>query len=227
MTPVVIVFIVVYLIALCCYFYTRTSDNKKARQINKYIMATMYLIFACVVFLKYYPFVSFQTMLIAALILAWLGDIFLVVDFNRGGDFFLAGNICFVLYEQMVLLDNGCTFADFWWTFLVVAVMLAALILACSKWPDKIKMGKMRWPMTWYLSTIFMHGITGLALMIYLPGTAYALLGLGSLLFMISDIDLNAYRFVFNNNKWLIRFNSLTYFVGLLLIVLSTLPGIC
>ncbi|MBR3257781.1 MAG: hypothetical protein IKF96_02200, partial [Eggerthellaceae bacterium] len=81
-------------------------------------------------------------------------------------------------------------------------------------------------PMTWYLSTIFMHGITGLALMIYLPGTRFMLMGLGSLLFMISDIDLNAYRFVFNNNKWLIRFNSLTYFVGLLLIVLAMVPDI-
>ena len=58
--------------------------------------------------------------------------------------------------------------------------------------------------------------------MIKMPGTNYAMLGLGSFLFMISDIDLNVYRFIMNNNKWLIRFNSLTYFVGLLLIVLST-----
>ena len=85
-----------------------------------------------------------------------------------------------------------------------------------------VSFGMMRWPMIFYLSSIFMHGITGLALMIMLPGTNYAMLGLGSFLFMISDIDLNVYRFIFNNNKWLIRFNSLTYFVGLLLIVLST-----
>ena len=76
--------------------------------------------------------------------------------------------------------------------------------------------------MTFYLSSIFMHGMTGLALMLMMPGTNYALMGLGSFLFMISDIDLNLYRFVFNNNKWLIRFNSLTYFTGLLLIVIST-----
>ena len=67
-----------------------------------------------------------------------------------------------------------------------------------------------------------MHGITGLALMLMMPGTNYALLGLGSFLFMVSDIDLNLYRYVFNNNKWLVRFNSLTYFTGLLLIVIST-----
>ena len=76
--------------------------------------------------------------------------------------------------------------------------------------------------MMFYLSSIFMHGMTGLALITMMPGTNYAVMGLGSLLFMISDIDLNLYRFVFNNNKWLVRFNSLTYFTGLLLIVLST-----
>ena len=39
---------------------------------------------------------------------------------------------------------------------------------------------------------------------------------------MISDMILTTYRFVLDNNKWLVRANSLTYFTGLLLIVLST-----
>ena len=216
------VFIAIYLIALCCYFKTRTSDNKKARAVNKYIMATMYLIFAIVVFFKRYEFASYQTLLMAALILAWLGDVFLVFDFGRGGDFFLAGNICFVLYEQMVLVDHGYWFNDFAWTYIVAGLMLAVVIYATGRWPDTVKMGKMRWPMIFYLSSIFMHGITGLALLLLLPGTNYAIMGLGSVLFMFSDIDLNLYRYVFNNNKWLVRVNSLTYFVGLLLIALST-----
>ena len=46
------VFIAIYLIALCCYFRTRTSDNIKYRAINKYIMATMYLVLAIVTFLQ-------------------------------------------------------------------------------------------------------------------------------------------------------------------------------
>ena len=217
------VFIAIYLIALCCYFYTRTSDNKKYRAINKYLMATMYLGLAIVTFFNKYEFASYQTLLMAALILAWLGDVFLVFDFNRGGDFFLAGNICFTLYEQIILVDKGgYWFSDFWWTYVVAGAMLLIVIYASGRWPDRIKMGKMRWPMIFYLSSIFMHGITGLALITMMPGTSYAMLGLGSVLFMISDIDLNLYRFVFNNNKWMIRFNSLTYFIGLLLIVLST-----
>ncbi len=218
-----VVFIAVYLMALCCYFYTRTSDNIKYRAINKYIMATMYLVLAIVTFFSKYEFASYQTLLMAALMLAWLGDVFLVFDFGRGGDFFLAGNICFVLYEQIVLVDRGgYWFNDFAWTYAVVAIMLAAFIFACSRWPDRIKIGKMRWPMTFYLSSIFMHGITGLALVIMMPGTNFVMMGIGSVLFMLSDMILTTYRFIMNNNKWLIRANSLTYFTGLLLIVLST-----
>ena len=217
------VFIIIYFAALCCYFYTRTAGNIKHRAINKYIMATMYLVLAIVVFFNKYEFASYQTLLMAALILAWLGDVFLVFDFGRGGDFFLAGNICFTLYEQIILVDKGgYKFGDFAWTFVVVAIMLAFVIYATGKWPKKIKMGKMRWPMMFYLSSIFMHGITGLALMIMVPIPAYKMLGLGSFLFMLSDMDLTLYRFVFDNNKWLVRFNSLTYFGGMLLIVLST-----
>jgi hypothetical protein len=64
--------------------------------------------------------------------------------------------------------------------------------------------------------------MTGLAMALLLPGTNFVMMGIGSLLFMASDMILTAYRFIFNNNKWLIRLNSLTYFSGLLLIVLST-----
>ena len=217
-----ILFIIVYLAALFCYFFTRTSGKKTPRMINKYIMATMYLVYAFVVFYKRYEFASIQILLMAALLLAWLGDIFLVFDFGRGGDFFLAGNVCFVLYEEAVLKDHGYKIKDFAWTYVVVAIMLAACIWACQKYPKKIKMGKMRWPMTFYLSSIFMHGITGLALITMLSEPRFVVLGIGSFLFMISDMILTSYKFIFDNNKWLVRANSLTYFTGLLLIVLST-----
>ncbi|MBQ1322368.1 MAG: hypothetical protein IIY30_01125, partial [Erysipelotrichaceae bacterium] len=178
-------FIIVYLLALCCYFYTRTGDNIKYRAINKYIMATMYLVFAVVVFFQRYRFASYQTLLMAALLFAYFGDIFLVFDFGRGGDFFLAGNICFILYEQIVMVDHGFTIRHFWWSFLLAGLVLGAFIYACSKWPNKIVMGKMRWPMTWYLSTILTHGMTGLAMAVLLPGTNFMVMGIGSVLFMI------------------------------------------
>ena len=216
-------FIAVYLIALFCYFFTRTSETKRYRALNKYIMATMYLVYGIYYTAFRHPFSSFHTVLIIALIFAWLGDVFLVFDFNRGGDFFLAGNVCFIFYEMMVISDMGYSFRNFGWVFLVVALMLGAFIFACSKWPNKFKLGKMKWPMTFYLSSIYTHGITGLALFLLAPaGSAYRVMGIGSFLFMISDIILTLYNYVFGENRWLVKANSLTYFVGLLLIVLST-----
>ena len=218
-----LLFIIIYLILLFCYFFTRTSETKKYRAANKYLMATMYLVYGIYHIAKRYPVSSIHTMLIVALILAWFGDIFLVFDFNRGGDFFLAGNLCFIFYEMMVLCSLGLTFRDFGWIFIVVALMLSLFIFACWKWPDKFKLGKMKWPMTFYLSSIYTHGITGLALLLMAPpGSSFRIMGLGSFLFMISDIILTLYNYVFGENKWLVRLNSLTYFVGLLLIVLST-----
>jgi len=38
---------------------------------------------------------------------------------------------------------------------------------------------------------------------------------------MISDYILTVDRFIIQKNKWIVRSNSLTYFTGLLLIVLS------
>ena len=216
------IFVAIYLLALCCYFYTRTLENKTYRTINKYLMASMYLILAIITFFRKYDFVSYQTLLIAALILAWLGDIFLVYDFGRGGDFFLAGNICFSLYEQIVLVSHGHTIKETWWVFVAAGMMALAFNLACRYRPDVFKLGKMRGLITFYLFSIFVHGMNGLCMALLLPGTRYVMMGIGSVLFMLSDMILMTYKFVLGSNKWLVRANSLTYFIGLLLIVIST-----
>ena len=61
---------------------------------NKVILATMYFVFAVVQFQTNYELLSYHLLLMVALFLAWMGDVFMF-DFNRGGDFFLCGNICF------------------------------------------------------------------------------------------------------------------------------------
>ena len=176
------------------------------KRINIYLIITAVLLIALGVVCIFNPGESFASA-------TWLlGVIILVSGLS---------SLIFGLRAQAFLPNAGSTtlLAMFQ---IIVGLMLAIVIFATGRWPEKIRMGKMRWPMIFYLSSIFMHGITGLALMIKMPGTSYAMLGLGSFLFMVSDIDLNVYRFILNNNKWLIRFNSLTYFGGLLLIVLST-----
>jgi uncharacterized membrane protein YhhN len=157
----------------------------------------------------------------AALFLAWLGDVFLLIDLNRGGDFFLCGNVCFIMYEMATLIANGHSFVKFCWVLPVLVVLLLALVYFAGKYPKVFKFGKMKWPMVLYLSSISFHGLMGIALMILLPGTPAFVMGLGSLLFWISDIILTIDHFVIIGNKWILRANSATYFTGLLLIVLS------
>lgn len=216
------IFIVIYLLVLICYFHTRVTDNKLYRVVNKYIMASMYLIFVIVTFFNKPDHPSYQIILMIGLLFAFLGDIFLAFDFVKGGLFFLTGNIFFIIYELRVLSDHGYPFKDIWWIFLLSTLLIGLFIFLCNKYPEKNKMGKMRWPMTIYLYSIITHGCIGLLMVILLRDTNYAMMGIGSFLFMISDMILTAYRFIYGNNKWLIRANSLTYFVGLLLIVLST-----
>ena len=104
-------FIIIYCLFLCCYFVTRVGKNIKYRAINKYIMAVMYMVYAIIKF-QNFGLQSIEAILMGALFLAFLGDIFLVFDLNRGGDFFLGGNVCFIIYYLALYERTGLTFAD-------------------------------------------------------------------------------------------------------------------
>ena len=214
-------FIIAYIAMLFLYFYTRNSGKMSWRAPNKIILASMFLGFAIFQFQDHYQLQSYHLVLMVALVFAWMGDVFLLFDLSRGGDFFLCGNICFFTYEMTVLIDQGHSFADFWWVIMVAVLLIGLFIWLAQRYPEKLKLGKMRWPMTLYLTSIILHGIMGLALMVLLPGTNWALMGLGSFLFMLSDLILTFDRFVIPDNKWIVRSKSASYFIGLLLIVLS------
>ena len=219
-------FIIIYCLFLVAYFITRPgNENTKSkkiwvRAINKYIMATMYLVYAIIHF-QNYEFLSFHLILMLALFFAYLGDLFLVFDVNRGGDFFLAGNVLFAFYYVTLFVEKGMNFSNFYWILIIWAVLFGGFIIASNKLPKVFKLGKMKFAMTLYLSSIMLHGSFGIGAIILLPGTKTLLLGLGSLMFMISDFILTIDKFVIRNNKWIVRANSLFYFGGLLLIALS------
>lgn len=217
----IIAFVICYIAVLFSYFITRTRDNFKHRIINKIILAGMYLIFGIVVFFLKHEFFSLELLLVVSLLLAALGDIFLPFDFKKGGLFFLSGNLGFAAYEIIQLITNGVSFVSFFWVYLIVGAMILTFILLSNKYPDIIKLGKMKIPMIGYLTSIFVHGMTGVAMIIFLKDISFIIMGIGSLLFMISDMILTIDRFVIKGNKWIVRSNSLTYFVGMLLISLS------
>ena len=188
--------------------------------INKYILATMYMVYAIVMF-HVHNLPDLYYLLMAALFLAYLGDIFLVFDFKMGGNFFLSSNICFCAFYLASLASNNIGFIKYFWIFIIWFALIATFIVLANKFPKVRKLGKMKYPMAMYLSSITLHGLLGLTSVLFLSGTSLLFMGIGSLLFMASDYILTIDRFVIQKNKWIIRGNSLTYFTGLLLIVLS------
>ena len=117
-----------------------------------------------------------------------------------------------------VLKEHGFGIGNYWWILLIAALMVVGYFFLFTKLPNVFQMGKMKFPMLLYLSSITTHGLMGVAIMIFVP--ELFLLGFGSLLFFISDLVLTLDRFVFKN-KWSLRANSAFYFTGMLLIVLS------
>ena len=215
-----IIFSVIYVLFLCAYFVTRVGDNIKHRAINKIVLATMYLVYAIVMF-QVKDLSGYHYVMMAALFLAYMGDLFLIFDLNRGGDFFLAGNVCFATFYLASLARYNVPFLNYFWVFIVWVALITTFIVLANKYPNVLKLGKMKYPMALYLSSITLHGLLGLVSAIFIGTTALLVMGIGSISFMISDYILTLDRFVIPKRKWLIRCNSLTYFVGLLLIVLS------
>jgi len=220
----VIVFTVIYFLVLCTYFITETSGKMKLRAPNKILLATMFTVFAIVAFCLQPNKISgdnISVTLLVAIILAALGDVFLLFSFNHGLDFFLAGNIAFIAFET-TLLAEIVDISKFWWIYLVVPIMVATLGFFFFKFPNFFKVGKKKPVVLFYATSIFTHGITGLAIAIYLGSSVPCLiLGLGSLLFMFSDLVITFNKFVCPDNKWVLRLNSALYFTGLYMIVLS------
>lgn len=230
MNPGIIAFIVIYALLTIAYCFTAPSGNMKLRAPNKCLLALGFFIFAVVMYCitpsVFGPGVNklftYEVIIIVSLFMLMLGDIFLLFDFGRGGDFFLAGNVALFTYELAILEVNNVHANQYWWIFLVTPIIVGIIILLTSKFIKYFHFGKYRWPMMFYLFSVTLHGMAGLAVAIYLGATLkFLLLGIGALLFMLSDYDITVDRFLFNKNKWTLRLNGTLYFTGLLLIVLS------
>ena len=225
MLPVgIIIFIVIYALILCLYFYTETSGNLKLRAPNKIALALMFFIFGAVYAISKKPLelivVGSTPLFIVALFLAMLGDIFLLFSFSTGAHFFAAGNIAFVAFEATVLINyGGCGINNLWWVFLVIPALWSIYPILSRLIPEKFPFGKDKSSIYFYMATIISSGTMGIAITSFIP--TLRLLGIGMILFMLSDFDIILHKYVFPKNKWVHRLNSALYFTGMLLIVLN------
>lgn len=213
------IFIIFYLICLFSYFFTRDM-GLRIRCINKYLLAMMYLSLAFFFLFQNGGLGSRKDLLLAGLSLCFLGDVFLVFDFLRGGDFFFAGNLCFIFYELGILARYKET--NVWRIAVTLIALLAgsAFFVLTKKLFIQKKKEKMLFPMAMYLCAILLDGLLGLLLMIFVKDGSCLRMGMGTFLFMISDLIL-FFKMLVYDDIWLDRANSLAYFIGILLVVLS------
>lgn len=218
MNIAVISFIIIYLVALFCYFFSETSGNLKRRSINKIILASMFLVFGIVVYFINYNFFSYHLIMLIAIIFAFLGDVYLLYSFTKGGILFIVSNVLFFIYECVLIGVNNIHFYNIWWFILLFIVLFGTFCMLTKKKILNFK-NKSKAILT-YVFSVTLQGTLGLALALYYLNTKMILFGIGLALFMISDYFLMIHKFKFHKN-WILRSNSACYFVGLLLVVLS------
>lgn len=217
MTLFRICFIALYIPVLIAYFFSETSGEFARRVINKIIMATMFLVCGYIWFFMN-DYSGWRVLALFGLFFAWLGDVLLLWSFVRGGISFMIGNVFFILYEAFLVKEAGVPFARISWFmvgFFILCIMVYAL--ATRKWID---FGRHEPILILYMATTTGHGMLGLGLASSIPGMHPLLLGLGLALFMVSDYFLMAYKFKYHRHA-VLRCNSGTYFLGMLLVALS------
>ena len=213
-----IVFSAAYLCVLGCYLITETGKDFRVRAWNKIVLASLYLLYGWGMELISRQW-DYTALALAGLTFAFVGDVWLLWSFHKGGLFFAIGNFFFLAYEIAYTVSGKIPFARLWWAAVVFAVLWGAGLTLCRRgWlqiPQKYGIFK------WYAATVTAQGALGAALACAWPDVKARLFGSGLALFMVSDYFLALHMFRYKQSRWVLRGNSFTYFLGMLLVALS------
>ncbi|MDD3831427.1 MAG: lysoplasmalogenase family protein [Clostridia bacterium] len=218
-----IVFAVVYICLLITYFFVEVRPNQRLRASIKIPLASLFLLLAIINTVLNPVQLYIKLALLLACILALVGDILLVIAddmswFVRGGICFSVCNCISALAMFAYLIVSRLPFIDWWW-FILTFIILTGIVISLQA-TRVINLGKMRAGLTAYLTTITLCCALGLAIAVCYATPFTILLGLGYMLFMISDYFLITYK-VLIHKKPLLVLNSATYFVGMFLIAMA------
>lgn len=212
-----IVFTVIYLMLLGSYLFVETSGNFKGRCINKIIMASMFLVLSIYEILTAKPTIL-DYLLMSCIFFSFLGDVLLLWSFKKGGVAFMLGNIGYIIHNMIVLCRTRPDLS-----FLVIWLILFSCFYSLFYYFVKkglLNISKMK-IFAYYMMTVIGHGCTGLIFFFSQNAIGIRLYGLGLFLFMVSDFFISFHNFYNKNIKWILRCNSFTYFMGMLLVALS------
>lgn len=218
-----IVFIFVYLAVMVAYFFSETSGNHKRRAVNKIVLASMFILYALFEMFRLHLWGGIFTVAFIGMFFAYVGDVWLLWSFTKGGISFLIGNVILFVFEMMLFKAQGLTFSDYWWFLLIYAFLIGGfLYLWFSNWYLHKAKPMMKWLFPPYIMTVSLHGTLAIAgLWLLRPAPTNFLFCSGLILFMISDYFISLHKFKYLKSKAILRLNSGTYFTGLLLAALS------
>jgi len=218
MKPYQFVFVAVYMPIVIMYLFSETSGNFKRRAVNKITMAAMFMLFALVELLRRESRSPLDILLMAGIIFSFLGDVVLLWDFVKGGVLFMIGNFLYTGYFLLRVINHGITGGNAIWIVILTAIPVAMFLYWC--YTGFVNLGKLK-VFKAYIASITMAASCGLVLMYSMKTMRTNFMGIGILLFMISDYFLSLHKFRNKDSKMYLRCNSFTYFTGMMLIALS------
>jgi len=213
-----------YLAALIFYLHVwKAGYPFVVRLINKAALSATFTITGIVGTILSSQMGTIQWRLAVGLVFCFLGDILLLKSFSVGGTLFGTGNIFIYIYMITYLAAHGLSFGKFWYTVLLTLIAGLVIHLFDVKGiaPIKHKFVKICYPP--YIMTVCLHGFLGLFALLYLHDLKSVLLFAGCALYMVSDFFLWQSKFnpATKAHPWVHHINSLTYFIGMLMVAFS------
>ena len=219
MRYVTIGFVVVYLILVTLYLRPPRPEQKHGRVWNKTVLALSYFIYAAVAvfFARHF---DDSTLLVVLLALAFCmaGDIVIQYHFICGAVLFFVANLINLGFQLWSLSGLNLAFRNVWW--FVPAAIIPLTIVAELQRRNWLKLGHLAPLAILYLSSVTFSGMLGIAVALSSGLCSRCVLGTGLALYMISDYFL-IYREFRKSRRIAQMGNTLTYFIGMMLVALS------
>ncbi|NLZ75085.1 MAG: hypothetical protein GX914_01120 [Erysipelotrichia bacterium] len=208
------IFIIVYIPALIMYLFSKTSGNFKRRATNKIALASLFMLCGLYAFLIREKSVSLIILMIA-LFFSYLGDIILLWSFEKGGYAFITGNIIYCIYLYIIHYKYHL------WQLIVVAVLIVLLYLLYRHFVNEgiLDLGDLE-EFNFYMITVISQGTMGTVMAFFTSSNINKVLGIGLLLFMVSDFFIAFQNFYNRKSNLILRCNSIAYFLGMMLIAI-------
>ncbi|MDR0315116.1 MAG: lysoplasmalogenase [Oscillospiraceae bacterium] len=198
----------------------------------KMICATMFMTAAAMAVLISGNSSYFVKLLLAALALGWVGDLFLhlrggKVTYVIGGMAFLSGHVIYTkaYIDMCKSVDAGWSFFNTWHIVSFLAIMTAVIILISAKYKKLDKAFALPW--VFYSAVLTIMFIVSISFSVTFISSGYIplalMIGIGATLFTISDATIAVLDFGEVKSFPLKCVNIVTYFAGQTILASSIL----